>query len=91
VAPQLCLLLLELGQKWRGSWMNGSTEDTSRAADPIDAELERALFKRFWTWLGVVGSIVIAAVTTISVLVSQIVVYTARETAPNGARSWMEN
>jgi hypothetical protein len=48
---------------------------------PIDAALERALFKRFWTWLGVVGSIVIAAVTAISVLVSQFVVYAAKETA----------
>lgn len=39
--------------------------------DPISAEVERALFKRFWAWLGVVGSIVIVVTSGVSVLLSQ--------------------
>jgi hypothetical protein len=49
--------------------------------DPLSAEIERALFKRFWVWLGIVGSVVIVAVSAISVLVSNVVVYTAKDEA----------
>jgi hypothetical protein len=47
--------------------------ETPSAPDPLSAELERALFKRFWTWLAVVGSVVIVVVTGFSVLASQVV------------------
>jgi hypothetical protein len=61
--------------------MTTTPDPQSGATDPIDAELERALFKRFWTWLGIVGVFVMAAVTAISVLVSQYLIITAKETA----------
>src|SRR4051812_30024993 len=38
--------------------------------DPINAELERALFKRFWTWLAIVGSVVFVFVSGFSVIAS---------------------
>ncbi|MGL3111925.1 hypothetical protein [Bradyrhizobium sp. BR 1432] len=41
--------------------------------DPIPAELERALFKRFWAWLAIVGTIVIVVVSGFSVIASQLV------------------
>ena len=55
------------------------TSPTDRQTDPINAELERALFKRFWTWLAIVGSVVIIVVSGFSVIVSQAVSYVVRE------------
>lgn len=54
--------------------------------DRIDADLERALFKRFWSWLAIVGSFVIAAVTAISVLVSQVLLLTAKSASERAAQ-----
>jgi hypothetical protein len=48
-----------------------TTPPTTPPRDRIDAELERALFKRFWTWLVAVGSIVVVVVSGFSVIVSQ--------------------
>jgi hypothetical protein len=53
--------------------------------DPISAELERALFKRFWAWLGIVGTLIIAAVAAISVLVSQVLLQTAKSSSEDAA------
>jgi hypothetical protein len=47
--------------------------------DPISAELERALFKRFWSWLAIVGSVVIVVVSGVSVIVAQAVNYIVSE------------
>ena len=47
----------------------------------IPPELERALFIKFWTWLGIVGTLIIAAVAAISVLVSQTLLLTAKSTS----------
>ncbi|MBP0111062.1 hypothetical protein [Bradyrhizobium vignae] len=51
---------------------NPSAEQVS-GSDPIPAELERALFKRFWAWLAIVGTIVIVVVSGFSVIASQLV------------------
>ncbi len=42
-----------------------------QSCDPIPLALERALFVRFWIWLGIVGSLIFAGVTAISILVAQ--------------------
>jgi hypothetical protein len=49
------------------------TEASVKEVDPIDAELERALFKRFWGWLAIVGTVVIVVVSGFSVIASQFV------------------
>jgi hypothetical protein len=54
--------------------------------DPISAELERALFRRFWAWLGIVGTLIIAAVTAVSVLVSQVLLLTAKSSSEEAAQ-----
>jgi len=66
------------------------TDATGGTPDPISAELERALFKRFWSWLAIVGSIVIAAVTAISVLVSQYLLLTAKSSSEQAAQRALE-
>ena len=50
--------------------LQGPTPPTS-SPDPLSAEVERALFKRFWTWLAIVGTVVIAVVSGFSVIASQ--------------------
>ncbi len=46
---------------------------TDKQPDPISAEVERALFKRFWTWLAVVGTLVFVVVSGFSVIASQLI------------------
>jgi hypothetical protein len=53
--------------------MAKETPEAALTPDPIPAELERALFKRFWTWLAIVGTIVIVVVSGFSVIASQLV------------------
>jgi hypothetical protein len=41
---------------------------SDQPADPISAELERALFKRFWTWLAAVSAFVVVIIAGFSVI-----------------------
>jgi hypothetical protein len=65
-------------------------DTTDTKPDLISAELERALFKKFWAWLAIVGSIVIAAVTAVSVLVSQYLLLTAKSSSEQAAQRELE-
>jgi hypothetical protein len=58
--------------------------------DPISAELERALFRRFWLWLGVVGSIVLVVVSGFSIIASSVAA-TAVDTRYKDALKNIEN
>jgi hypothetical protein len=52
----------------------------------ISAEFERVLFKRFWLWLKITGSIVFALTTIAWLLISQAIIPNARETARGAAQ-----
>lgn len=47
------------------------TPSQNKKDNLISADLERALFVRFWTWLGIVGSVIILAVGAISSFFAQ--------------------
>lgn len=47
-------------------------QHTISSPDPISADLERALFKRFWAWLGVVGSLMLVIASGSSFVALQI-------------------
>ena len=51
--------------------VRSSTKSTPPVEIPL--ELERALFVRFWTWLGIVGSVVVVVVAGLAVVASQAV------------------
>ncbi|MBH5372258.1 hypothetical protein [Bradyrhizobium glycinis] len=70
--------------------LTNSSDASAPVGVQLDPQVERALFITFWKWLGIVGSLVVAAVTAVSVLVSQVVLETARSSSESEARKRLD-